>query len=403
MNTFKTREIKANVLIRGAIISILLLLFCVVSTAPVLAATAKQPSEWAKDAVNEAIAQGLVPKNLQSQYTQPATRAEFCALVVAFYEFITDSEITERVKFDDTNDINVEKAASIGVVYGMGDNKFAPHAKLNRQQAAAMLSRLASAIDKPLPLVYPDFADKDMLEAWAYYEVGGVQEAGIMQGVGDNAFAPLNPYTREQCILTIMRLYKEYEVVYTDEYVVVYTKDGGTINVFSDPIWSEIATYNENIKTGYSEGWYYTSHGAFVGGDYVGDYDYMPIYRYKDGVFEKFYKTVRIIDFEFVGDYLYIILGRIMGDYMWYGQGSSNIVQVSLIDESERYLGLPDFVYGWSNDRIYNVEDWEGWEIREDGIYVFGFCQNPEDNTQEQSGFYLVDLNGNGHQLVKLR
>ena len=36
---------------------------------------------------------------------------------------------------------------------------------------------------------------------------GKVQAAGIMSGVGDNTFSPQEPYTREQSIVTLMRLY----------------------------------------------------------------------------------------------------------------------------------------------------------------------------------------------------
>jgi len=38
--------------------------------------------------------------------------------------------------------------------------------------------------------------------------VGLVQGSGIMGGVGDNRFDPQGEYTREQSILTMLRLYK---------------------------------------------------------------------------------------------------------------------------------------------------------------------------------------------------
>jgi len=166
-----------------------------------------KPSSWALDQVNAAIATGLVPETLQSQYTAATTRAEFCALAVALYETAMGREITERSTFSDTSDINVQKMAALGVVTGVGDNKFSPNSALTREQAATMLARLADVMFKPLPSYSATFADVNDISLWASVAVGQVQAAGIMSGVGDNKFSPFTDYTREQSIITIMRLY----------------------------------------------------------------------------------------------------------------------------------------------------------------------------------------------------
>ena len=97
--------------------------------------------------------------------------------------------------------------AALGVVNGVGDNRFDPDGKLNREQAAVMLSRLADAVGKPLPKQAAIFADNNSISSWATEGVGHVEAAGIMSGVGNNTSAPKSPYTREQSIATIMRLY----------------------------------------------------------------------------------------------------------------------------------------------------------------------------------------------------
>ncbi len=109
--------------------------------------------------------------------------------------------------FSDTEDLNVQKMASVGVVNGVGDGKFDPEAQLTREQAATILSRLAEAIGNPMPKNAPSFTDNHQISDWAYDQVGQVQFAGIMSGVGNNLFAPKDPYTREQSILTIVRLW----------------------------------------------------------------------------------------------------------------------------------------------------------------------------------------------------
>jgi len=170
------------------------------------APTADAPSSWATASVNAAIAAGIVPAALQSKYTTATTRAEFCALAVALYEKQCGT-ITARAKFDDTTDVNVEKMAALGVVNGTGEGKFSPNSQLTREQAATMLARLAAAMGKPQVEIEASFADNAEIASWARTAVGQVQAAGIMGGTGDNKFSPKGSYTREQSILTIMRLY----------------------------------------------------------------------------------------------------------------------------------------------------------------------------------------------------
>jgi len=174
---------------------------------PVLRTFFELPSSWADANVNRAIALGLVQQSMQSKYTQATTRAEFYALVVALHETVSDEYITGHQYFYDINDANVQKAAAIGVVQGVGDNRFNPNDPLTREQAATMLTRLANALEKPLSNQAATFTDNNSVSSWAIEAVGQMQISGIMGGVGDNRFAPKDPYTREQSITTVMRLY----------------------------------------------------------------------------------------------------------------------------------------------------------------------------------------------------
>lgn len=167
----------------------------------------EQPSSWAVDAVNNGIELGIVPDALQSKYTQAATRAEFCALATRLYETVKGQEITVRKTFTDTTDVNVEKMAALEVVNGTGDGIFEPNTSLTREQAATILSRLAAAIGQQLPAGNASFADNAKIADWAIDAVGQMQAADIMNGIENNQFDPAGDYTREQSIVTIMRLY----------------------------------------------------------------------------------------------------------------------------------------------------------------------------------------------------
>ena len=168
---------------------------------------ASQPSDWAAASVQEAIQLGVVPFELQSGYTQTATRQEICALVVRFYETVTGSPVQGRVSFSDTQDEDVEKAAYLGIVNGVGDGSFHPNDPLTREQAAVMLTRLALRMSKYLPPAEANFTDRAEISPWALEATGTIQGCGIMNGVGGGRFAPSLSYSREQCITTLMRLY----------------------------------------------------------------------------------------------------------------------------------------------------------------------------------------------------
>ena len=172
----------------------------------IVAAEGDLPSSWAAEQLSQAAVAGIVPDSFESRYTQAATRAEFCALAVRLYEKVTGETITQRATFSDTTDFNVQKMAGLGVVNGVGGGKFDPGGTLTREQAATILARLAEAMGHPLPQAAPSFSDSAAISSWAAAGVGQVQAAGIMEGNG-SAFIPQSAYTREQCILTALRLY----------------------------------------------------------------------------------------------------------------------------------------------------------------------------------------------------
>ena len=80
------------------VIKLVAMMLCVVMVTPALAS--ESPSSRAAERVSAAIAEGVVPEDMQSNFMQAATRAEFCALAVAAYETV-HGEITGRVTFID--------------------------------------------------------------------------------------------------------------------------------------------------------------------------------------------------------------------------------------------------------------------------------------------------------------
>ena len=169
---------------------------------------AAEPAGWAKVLVDRAIAEGLLPAELQSAYDQPITRREFCLLSDALYTKVKGgaAPVDATVTFTDTTDPAILRMASAKVVNGVGNELFDPNGQLTREQAATMLSRLAAALGKPLTDSAPTFDDNGSVAGWASAAVGQMQLSGIMSGTGNNQFSPQQSYTREQSVVTIVRM-----------------------------------------------------------------------------------------------------------------------------------------------------------------------------------------------------
>lgn len=195
-------------------------LFATLLTLSMLIASASaastQPSNWAQAAVQTAQEAGLVPESLNTAYDTAITRAEFCSLAASLYRIWDANEqlkdITpSSVSFTDCTDKDVLLCASVGVVNGVGGGRFAPDSRIQRQEAASMLHRLAAlrtdyadSTKNKMPHV---FLDGENIRAWARSDVYWAYNNGVMTGTGDNAFDPTGQYTREQSIVTMLRLY----------------------------------------------------------------------------------------------------------------------------------------------------------------------------------------------------
>lgn len=83
---------------------------------------------------------------------------------------------------------------------------FAPNDPITRQEAAVMLRNTAKVLGAERPVSSPGFADQDKIADWAKDAVDFVFSAEIMGGVGNRQFDPEGTYTRQQAIMTILRL-----------------------------------------------------------------------------------------------------------------------------------------------------------------------------------------------------
>ncbi len=170
-------------------------------------------SAWASSELAKADALGLIPESLaDADLTQSITRAEFAAISVKAYEALSGTAALPNTvnPFADTSDIEVLKAYNLGITTGVSETEFEPDTLLNREQAATMLTRtfkratmngwtIATDADFALTYEKPDvFADDADISDWAKDSVYFMVANGIINGVGDNKFAPKNITTEEE-------------------------------------------------------------------------------------------------------------------------------------------------------------------------------------------------------------
>lgn len=180
-------------------------------------------ADWAYAEVIEAIDHDLIPADLQNQYLVEITRADFSTLIVNLLTVVTGKDIDEIVReelgkelddlvaaypFTDTTSRDVIAANALGLINGRGNGIFDPYNKLTRQEAAALLMRLAKYMGRTdVDASQVNFADAASVQSYAKEAVAYVKALGVMNGTSATTFSPYGTYTRQQAYMTIWRLY----------------------------------------------------------------------------------------------------------------------------------------------------------------------------------------------------
>lgn len=180
---------------------------------------------WAADDVTESFAAGLIPYTCIEDWrtttstvlTDSCSRKSFAQMTVALLEAHYGKDINEILadkgvttgSFADTDDSAVLAANALGIVNGYGDGSFGPENSITRQEAAAILARTAQVLGLPQDGAdISGFTDLSQIGEWARDSVAVCKALGVMYGTSDTTFDPRSPYTREQCVVTINRLFE---------------------------------------------------------------------------------------------------------------------------------------------------------------------------------------------------
>ena len=167
-------------------------------------------SDWAKSDIEKAIALNIINVGGNYNFPAPITREEFCELIYNYcYNVVKEVDtVTGENKFTDTTNSKIIRLNAMGIINGKSETEFAPNDLLTREEAAVILNRMVNkTIPVPVTETYFNFDDEASISDWASDSIQVMCNMGVMNGVGENKFAPQDTYTTEQAIVTIVRVY----------------------------------------------------------------------------------------------------------------------------------------------------------------------------------------------------
>lgn len=167
-------------------------------------------NHWALKSIMNAVEHEIV-KGYEDGTFRPNNVVKRSELMVMIGRALKLPQEDVALSFEDASSIPawaksyIANAAKSGIVKGYEDNTFRPDGKVTRIEFVAMVTR---ALDlqgstKTLP-----FADADQIPAWGKDYAIAAYEAGLIQGKGNNKFAPNDPLTRGEAVTVLMKLVK---------------------------------------------------------------------------------------------------------------------------------------------------------------------------------------------------
>ncbi len=165
--------------------------------------------EWAEDAILTLYDEGVVNGTSATTFEPARTvmREEFVKMLCAAFGLGT---LGGRTVFEDVvpgewYEGYIKKAAETGIVTGMSETWFGVGDQITRQDMAVILYRALNQKGKVIESVDGYFADAGEIAEYAQTAVWALSGIGIVNGVGNDTFAPRANATRAEAAVMIQR------------------------------------------------------------------------------------------------------------------------------------------------------------------------------------------------------
>ena len=161
-------------------------------------------SEWAVEAITALAGKGIVSGSGDGKFNpnNSVTREEFTKmtiLAIGMYDSNAECDFSDVGK-DEWYYSYIASAAERGIINGIGDGSFGTGTRITREDMAVIVKRAAEAVGKSFTQIKPisEFSDSYMIADYARDSIEELYCAGVINGVGGNAFAPTENCTRAQ-------------------------------------------------------------------------------------------------------------------------------------------------------------------------------------------------------------
>jgi len=145
---------------------------------------------------------------------------------------------------------DIDRMAAVGIIAGVGDNRFKPNRQVTRAEFTALMVRVLNLTEDADAANFKDVAK----DAWYAGAIGAAAKAGLAAGFEDNTFKPNEVITREQMATMIIRMLgraNDKPKAVDADTVLVRFKDAKEISEWAREVVAQAV--NEGIMAGRSE------------------------------------------------------------------------------------------------------------------------------------------------------
>lgn len=250
------------------------LIVCLSVLVPIFAQPSDIIEHWAEKEISEWIDKGYVSGYEDGTFRpdRNITRAEFITMVNRLFGY----EETVEIEYSDVSENDwfvseVRKAAAAGYIHGYRNGKFRPYSKISRQEAAAMVAKIANLdtsgnLDEVNKL-------KDKWKIMRKYKgsVNAVLLKQYMKPYDNNLFKPLKFMTRAEVIVMLNNIYLDIN----RRPIKTISATNGTINVTFDESLDGLSTDDFSITAALNDNTYELKDLVFNSNE--NSFTFMPI------------------------------------------------------------------------------------------------------------------------------
>jgi len=171
-----------------------------------------ETSSWAEDAIialyDKGIVNGVGGKKFKPEAS--VTREEFLKMLIIALEIDTEDGETsfKDIEPNEWYAKYITTAHSKGIVNGVSNERFGVGENIKRQDMAVMVLNALEAVGKEIDTVRDtiEWSDSAEIADYASEKIGALYASGIINGVSDDSFAPLDTATRAMAAQIIYKL-----------------------------------------------------------------------------------------------------------------------------------------------------------------------------------------------------